>query len=306
MAEQAFRIVHFSDVHVGTGPRSFRACFDKRLFGSLNYFLRRRGDVRLDRIHRAATEMERLSPDVVICSGDLTSTGTPEEFARILDLLRPIRRQFADRFVCVPGNHDVYVRDERCRRALLEAFRDLNGERFSLSDLPVRRRIGKATFFLVNGAHPTNPFLCSGTLGEPARQRLESWFGEARGDERSPRFLVNHFPLRNAAGQPLSRRRRLRGGDWLNRQLEQGCIDVSLCGHVHVPYVRRVMPGGGLEICAGSLTIAGKLNVLDYSFATGCFTQFWVDVSGDRSDPVPVGEDSGAVTTFAVAGVGTA
>jgi hypothetical protein len=188
------------------------------------------------------------------------------------------------------------VNDARCRKAVRETFSLLNGGRFELDSLPARHRIGDMTFYLLNAAHPTNPFVCSGTFTDSMKKQLAEWLDEPRTGRRRPRVLLNHFPLRRADGVPVPLRRQLRGGEWLNEQLGNGRIDAALCGHIHRPYRRRIDPSHALEVCAGSVTIAGKLNVLDYSFETGRFTQFWVDVSEDRTELMPMVEDLAAVS----------
>src|SRR4029453_4292831 len=54
-------------------------------------------------LERAITEVNDLQPDIVICSGDLTTFGFKEEYA--------LAKQYLDRIECesvvvIPGNHD--------------------------------------------------------------------------------------------------------------------------------------------------------------------------------------------------------
>ncbi len=72
------RILHLSDLHVGTRE-------DSDVAGAL------------------ATLAERVSPELVIASGDLTHRGLHEEHVRAADLLR----SFGLPVVAVPGNHDI-------------------------------------------------------------------------------------------------------------------------------------------------------------------------------------------------------
>ena len=116
------RIVHFSDIHIGCWPRSPKAFLDKRILGALNHALRRRQRFRADRLERALIRVRRLSPDWIFCTGDITTIGTPEEFAAACEALKPFIDTVGGRFVYIPGNHDAYVRDAACRAALAEAF----------------------------------------------------------------------------------------------------------------------------------------------------------------------------------------
>src|SRR5215467_9237772 len=54
-------------------------------------------------LERAINEVNELEPEIVICSGDLTTFGFKEEYA--------LAREYLDRIACdsvvvIPGNHD--------------------------------------------------------------------------------------------------------------------------------------------------------------------------------------------------------
>jgi len=69
------------DLHFWFLPETWRALLDKRVFGSLNHLLRRRQHFREGRLERAAARISSLAPDWIVCTGDLTTTGAPAEFA---------------------------------------------------------------------------------------------------------------------------------------------------------------------------------------------------------------------------------
>src|SRR2546421_9345056 len=95
-ARDTFTIVQISDLHCGT-----------------QFFLP-------NLLERAITEVNDLEPDIVVCSGDLTTFGFKEEYALAKDYLDRIR---CEAVVVIPGNHDSrnvgYVHFE-------EAFGDRN------------------------------------------------------------------------------------------------------------------------------------------------------------------------------------
>jgi 3',5'-cyclic AMP phosphodiesterase CpdA len=78
--ERRFRIAHLSDLHCG-GPY-----FEANL------------------LERAISEVNEFEPDVVICSGDLTTFGFKHEYHVARSYLERID---CDSFVVVPGNHDA-------------------------------------------------------------------------------------------------------------------------------------------------------------------------------------------------------
>src|SRR5438477_9696309 len=56
-----------------------------------------------DLMERAIAEINELKPDIVVCSGDLTTFGFKEEFAQAKRYLDTIE---CEALVVVPGNHD--------------------------------------------------------------------------------------------------------------------------------------------------------------------------------------------------------
>src|SRR3982751_6135683 len=72
-----FTIVQISDLHCGT-----------------QFFLP-------NLLERAITEVNDIDPDIVICSGDLTTFGFKEEYALAKDFPNPIPFRF---LVGIPGN----------------------------------------------------------------------------------------------------------------------------------------------------------------------------------------------------------
>jgi 3',5'-cyclic AMP phosphodiesterase CpdA len=282
------RIVHFSDLHFASLTRYGSALVDKRLLGLLNYALRRRRQFDRTVLPRAIDRIRRLAPDLVVFTGDLTCTGSPEEFAAGVRALGPLLRATALPFYYVPGNHDVYVRNSRCAEAFAEAFRVLNRGR-EATDLPFTVRHGPLSFLFLHQAFPCNPFLSSGRMAPEARSAVESWLDTPR-ERGEKRVLVGHFPLRMADGRPLGRRRHLADSEWLYAALQKARVDVSLCGHIHTPFC-RTEPSGSLEVCAGSLPSARCFSVLQYFPDSGVFSQYWEDLSDSPAAPVEAAPD---------------
>ena len=281
------RIVHFSDIHVNCLPRDPGACCDKRLLGTLNFLVRRRCHFRQQYLDRALLRIRTLAPDWVIVTGDLTCVGSPEEFKVALRELAPLQAATAAfQLLYVPGNHDAYVRNPACRRALDDAFDRLNRGRWRLEELPAAVELTRGLrVFVVNEAQPTPVWCSGGEILAASRERLSAMLGEPR-QEGEKRIVVGHFPLRGPTGRSLGRRRGLTGGEFLWQALQEKQFDISLCGHHHPPFLRDEA-NGTREICAGALTFFGKLNVLDYSPLTGRFHQFWEDVTAEGPQLVP-------------------
>lgn len=257
------RIVHFSDIHAGLFPRKAAAFIDKRLLGALNYLLRRKHACRPERIQRLATHLEQLAPDWVVCCGDLSCIGSPEEFALACDWLQPIRDVVADRFIFVPGNHDAYVHDPASKQALAKIFHELNNRRWQLSDLPLAMSSKDAQLVMIPGAVPVGMLRSSGRLSPDDCTRLTAILNEPRNASNTIRIGIAHFPPCRADGRPFQARRALDGADAILAQLATGRLDVLLCGHVHEPFAYE-LPNQATVLCAGSLTLTGSFVVLDY------------------------------------------
>ncbi len=253
------KIVHFSDPHAGGPAEDFLAYFDKRWVGVFNYRFRRRFRHDLALLERAVRYTLAIRPDVVVCTGDLTSTGQPGEFARVLPLLEPLREAGIP-FFYLPGNHDCYVRRPRCVRAVRDAVARLNAPGFRFEELPLVRTVGEIDFLLLNTSRPSN-LLCSWGFVSATD---DAWLRElCAGPKLRPRILLSHYPMLEE--HPVLRmRHRLFGQKNIVRLMRSHAIDLVLCGHVHKPYCRVDASGRG-ENCAGSVTRNGTLSVIEYS-----------------------------------------
>ncbi len=269
-------------------PGTWRALFDKRVFGCLNHLLRRRRRFRPSRLERAAARISSLAPDWVICTGDLTTTGTPAEFAAACRALKPFRAAALRGFLYVPGNHDCYVRDAACQEALAKTCLALN-DGHGLADFPRVVEDRGLRLFLLNEACPTAPWLSCGRIDETATEWLREQFAAPRA-EKEGRVLVGHFPVRGPDGRELSSRRHLAGAGPVHEWSLAGAYDVALCGHIHHAF-RRDAPGA-MEVCAGSLTLEGRIDVLDFFPESCTFSQFWLDMSDDEPAPLLAGQIS--------------
>lgn len=269
-------------------PGTWRALLDKRSLGCLNHLLRRRRHFDAGRLERAAARISSLAPDWIVCTGDLTTTGSPAEFSAARAWLKPLRSLALRGFLFVPGNHDRYVRDAGCREALAETCGRLN-DRFCLEDFPGEIADRGLRLFLLDETRPTPPWLSTGRLDAPSLAWLRERLAAPRA-EREGRVVVGHFPMRRADGNPLSSRRRLEGAEELRELGLSGAYDVALCGHIHQAFRRD--DGGPMEVCAGSLTLEGRVNVLDFFPESCTFSQFWLDVADGELAPVLAGQTS--------------
>src|SRR6266498_3820096 len=136
-----FTIAHISDIHCG-GP-----------------------DFVPNLIERAIIQINDLDPNLVICSGDLTTFGFKHEYAMAREYINRIQ---CDSVVVIPGNHDS-------RNVGYVHFEDLFGERNSVlrvNGVTVVREL------LLDPAVAAAPDLDHGQIGRGRYRWIEEQFAD--------------------------------------------------------------------------------------------------------------------------------
>ncbi len=168
-------------------------------------------------LERAIAEVNELTPDVVIVSGDLTSDGFAQEFQTARDYLDRIECQS---LIVIPGNHDS-------RNVGYVHFEELFGDR--------------SAFVNVDGVSivaidSTEPDLDHGTIGRGRYPWIEECF--ATGDPYLRVFVLHHHLL-PIPGTGRERNVVYDAGDALECLQRSDC-HLVLSGHKHVPYAWRL------------------------------------------------------------------
>jgi 3',5'-cyclic-AMP phosphodiesterase len=167
-------------------------------------------------MERAIAEINELKPDIVVCSGDLTTFGFKEEFAQAKRYLDTVE---CDALVVVPGNHDS-------RNVGYVHFEQLIGERSS-----VVRRDGIS----VVAVDSTEPDLDHGQIGRGRYGWIEQQFEEAA---RLKVFVLHHHLL-PIPGTGRERNVVYDAGDAIEC-LQRAGVHLVLSGHKHVPYAWKL------------------------------------------------------------------
>ena len=167
-------------------------------------------------MERAVNEINDLDPDIVICSGDLTTFGFKHEYALAKGYLDQLA---CDAFVVIPGNHDS-------RNVGYVHFEDMFGERNS-----VLRR-GGVTVVAVDS---TEPDLDHGQIGRGRYRWIEQQFA----DDSDLKIFVLHHHLLPVPGTGRERNVVYDAGDCIEC-LQRAGVDLVLSGHKHVPYAWRL------------------------------------------------------------------
>ena len=167
-------------------------------------------------LERAISEVNDIRPDIVVCSGDLTTFGFRHEYQLAREYVNKIE---CESLVVVPGNHDS-------RNVGYVHFEDLFGERNSVL------RKGGVTIVAVDS---TEPDLDNGQVGR-GRYR---WIEEQFADESRLRIFVLHHHLLPVPGTGRERNVVYDAGDVIEC-LQRAGVRLVLSGHKHVPYVWRL------------------------------------------------------------------
>lgn len=255
------RILLFSDLHLGCFPKSLRELCGKRWQGFLNHQLLRRWRVRRDNISRLARLLPELSPDLVLCGGDLTSVALAEEFVEAEEALQPILDWCGtERFCYLPGNHDLYVENDASRNALEECFATLNAGRWTRAELPAVFALRDVEICLLDASRPVPWFRSFGVVDAQMQTRFQECL---KGMTAPHRLVFSHFPVVSEQGGRPNGRHGIRGAECVRNALETGAVEAVLSGHVHHPYQVQ-LSSGGTQFCCGSLTMGGSFLVLDF------------------------------------------
>ena len=253
------KIIHFSDPHGGGPAEDWMAYFDKRWVGVFNYRFRRRFRHDLSKLQTAVEYILDTRPDVAVCTGDLTSAGQPGEFERVLKILKPLRDSGIP-LIYTPGNHDCYVTRPRCVAAVRYAVEYLSCGRYSFDDMPLSIPFEGVEFLVVNTSAPSN-LLCS--WGFLKRRSRDFILERCQAGDGVPKILITHYPM--IEEHPVWRiRHRLFGQKKIVELMENKCLDLVLCGHVHKPSLKVDEQGRG-ECISGSVTRNGTMMEIGYS-----------------------------------------
>ena len=167
-------------------------------------------------LERAIMEVNDLEPDIVVCSGDLTTFGFKEEYREAKSYLERIE---CETVVVIPGNHDS-------RNVGYVHFEELFGSRNSVC------RVGEVIVVAVDS---TEPDLDHGVIGRGRYRWIEDSFAEPA----DLRVFVCHHHLLPVPGTGRERNVIYDAGDAIEC-LQRAGVNLVLSGHKHVPYAWRL------------------------------------------------------------------
>jgi 3',5'-cyclic AMP phosphodiesterase CpdA len=163
-------------------------------------------------LQKAIEEINTLSPDVVLVTGDLTEEGLKTEFQMAAKYLKNIR---SDKIIYVSGNHDY-----RSTGYLL--FRQY----FPFSQLT---RIEDTVIAVVSSARPDRD---DGEVGHRQNLWLENTLSKHQDKMKIVAIHHHVIPVPDTGADQITV---IDAGDIL-RSLTKSNVDLVLCGHRHRPW----------------------------------------------------------------------
>ena len=240
---------------------SWKRWFSKRAIGAIN-LLRGRAkyfDDAEEKIAALIQFKEAHNIDLVIHTGDYTALGLEAELKLAKELVSPLMTP-PQRYITIPGNHDIYVHEGNSHYRFSEQFcsvlqNDLP-EYCRGGHWPLIRLIGEdAAVIAVNSSRPNPwPWRSSGIIPQVQLDALEEVLQDSRLKGRYI-FVITHYAPRLENGEPDSKLHGLiNADDFLDKckAIHSGAI---LCGHVHKTYQVKLDDLHCDIFCAGSATM---------------------------------------------------
>lgn len=180
-------------------------------------------------------EIADLKPDLVFSIGDAVNEGKPQEFESFLNIIK--KRGLRDRFLIVPGNHDVL----KTPKTGLQTFLQPSARLFPGYELPETTYysfgLEQAHFIVLDSAQEMNDSNWGGVLG---KQQLR-WLGEEiedynKGDWPKVLVVLAHHPLKDTTSRSDREMMNIAESHELWKQLEklQRGRGLFFNGHNHV------------------------------------------------------------------------
>jgi 3',5'-cyclic AMP phosphodiesterase CpdA len=241
-------LVLIGDIHAyRTWPQPWQL-LGKAMLGQLNVWFNRSRRFELARMEPLLARAAGLNPELLVFSGDLTSTATGQEFDDAKGILSGIVGKFPA--VMVPGNHDRYTWGSVVWKRMERRFPGVLPESFPQA----RKLTDKWSLLMLNSSVPRT-FTSRGLLGGRQMEAVRDAVGKLTADDGL--VLLTHYALGKPQGhRPARWSHRLREHDAMLELLKtaKGRV-VFLHGHVHYPWYwerEDLLPARVLDINSGA------------------------------------------------------
>jgi len=228
------RLAIVGDIHVYELWTAPWRLLGKRLAGATNLWLKRRFKFDVRCLEPLFVQLRELKVDVVLFSGDLTTTALPREFDQAA---RVLRQALQHRCLFVPGNHDKYTFASAWRGNMTRAF----GPHMPTGFPHAEQLTPNWRLLAIDSATP-RLFTSRGRVGDRQLDAMCRELDELKsrhGDDAPGLVVLTHYPLDAPSELPAMRwAHRLADADALRDALAgYPGPTVYIHGHVHLPWV---------------------------------------------------------------------
>ncbi len=126
------KIAHISDLHFIKTHFSPLQFLNKRWLGNLSALSIRRFFFSEEQLFELCALFAKLGVDLVLASGDFSSTSHSAEFEKAKRFFDVLKKQNI-RFLCLPGNHDHYVKESSVEKTFYRYFENEKPPYFGFS-----------------------------------------------------------------------------------------------------------------------------------------------------------------------------
>ena len=241
------RIVLFGDIHLYRLWLAPWQLLSKRILGQTNLLVNRRRRFRHNLLRSMVGQAIELNPDMLLLSGDVTTTSLKREFEDVARALKPL----ADRVptVLVPGNHDRYTFSAARSRLI-----DRMLEAWVPGRFPHTRELTDRWRLLALDAAAPRVYNARGRLGAVQFEAAKRYVASL--DQTQGLVVLCHYPCALPGHVHEHESHALQERDALRQLLEQSKARVVyLHGHIHQPWHHEPGDGSGVPftcIDAGS------------------------------------------------------
>ncbi len=222
------RIALIGDIHLYRLKVPARRLIGKRLLGQSNLWLNRRFRFNHDMLEEVVERAAALNPDMILLTGDVTSTSLEGEFTDIVESLKPLADKFP--ITLVPGNHDRYTFRSARKKRIEKLLKDLMPPCFPHT----QTLAGRWHLLALDSARP-QIMLSRGAIGEEQMRGAEQFLQSLSPEDGV--VVLCHYPPETPPGMPHSWAHDLADNQELRRILAECKARVLFMhGHVHRPW----------------------------------------------------------------------
>lgn len=270
------RIVLFGDIHLYRLWLAPWQLASKRILGQTNLILNRRKRFRHDLLPGMIEQAIALDPDMLLLSGDVSTTSLKREFNDVALALKPLADQVPT--VLVPGNHDRYTFSAKRTRLIDRMLNAWVPQQFPHTrDLMDRWRL------LALDAAVPRVYNARGRLGQVQFDAAETYVESL--DDSQGLIVLCHYPCALPDYAHEHESHALQERDALRGVLENcRARVVYLHGHIHRPWHHEPGDGHGVPftcIDAGSPCMTDSNHPLGQGF-------FHIDLPNDPAQLLTV------------------